>query len=530
MARNKEVGIPIPINGLNTLNPFLPVEAGYARDLTNYALIDGRLRMRPSIENGVYSAGAGAAVFWYDLNLGTTWYGIDALGQIINLSAFAVVGNIGGAPGIVPTQVKHGTLDLVIGMRQPRLSAYPFTAWTFTTLTLTATSLAAACSHKARLYVSAGTAFEYSALNALTGTMEGYVDIAAYLDGQTIFRMFSVSVSPNITSSNVFVVFGNGGKVLIWQGLYPGSDDWSLIGTFNMTRPTSIAGFVEIDGDIFVSGANYCYWFRDLFTGGAQSAYENSPTRPIENLYQAVDFVDSVFSTGRPHSYYIDKIDGINIDAIVVQCSSKSSATASLQLIADYNNPSVCFVYFRKYKAWSLWFTSPFFAPVRQISSVYYGTSSLNGQLTKLTASKAVDVNGTTTSGFNIETSWKTPYMSPFSGLSQRVNGIRPFFANSVSGYMHQLELIADFSDFNAPWGFFTQETVATIAPENYSADSIDLPANSSAQYNAFGGPQVIGGGFSVQFTMRKKTGSSDTQTQSIYAATAYVEDGGELF
>lgn len=531
MAQNRATQLPMPINGLNTLTPFIDIEAGYARELTNLVIANGRLHPRPA--HTIETTGAlGSHLQWFDKSAGT-WYGVCSNGDIVNVATAAVLGTVGGALGIYPpTRVKHSTLDYVIGLREPRLAAYPFTAWTFTTVAIVATQISSACSHKGRLYVANYlTGLEYSPLAAVTGAMVALVDLAAWLDGQYIQRIFSVNISPNITQQNVLVIFGTGGKVLVFEGDDPGAANWALIGSFNMPPPIGKAGFVEIDGDIFVATTEYCYWFRDLFTQGAQSAYDSSPSRPIENLYQAV-YYDGISTTNPEyaHCYYIDKVGDLNVDAIVVQCSEKNTGAAALSTIANYGNEAACFVYFRKYKAWALWLAPPFFAPIREVSDVFYGLSYQNGQITKLISTTMVDIYGALSTEIDIETSWKTSYLSPFAGKAQRVNGVRPFFSNSKSGHFEKIAVIADLSDYNAPWGFYTQSNVTNVPPGISNAEGLDLPANTWGQYNAIAAPQVIGGAVSVQLTQKKTAGSIGTYSQSLYAAVAYIEDGGDLF
>lgn len=356
------------------------------------------------------------------------------------------------------------------------------------------------------------------------------VDLAAWLDGQYIQRIFSVSISPNVTQQNVFVVFGTSGKVLVWEGDDPGAANWKLIGSFNMPPPIGKQAFIEIDGDIFVSTTEYCYWFRDLFNAGPQSAYENSPTRPIENLYQSVSFTELSTTPEHAHCFYIDKVGDLNIDAIVVQCSEKNTGAAALSTIANYGNEAACFVYFRKYKAWALWLAPPFFAPVREISDTFYALSHEYGQIVKLDSTSLFDTWGAISTNIDIETSWKTPYISPFSGKTQRVNGVRPYYSNLVDGHFEKVAVIADLSDYNAPWGFYTQSNVTNIPPGVSNAEGLDLPVNLWGQYNAIAAPQVIGGAVSAQFTQKRTSTVAVTYTQSLYAAVAYIEDGGDLF
>ena len=198
----------MPIRGLNTVNPFVPFDSGYARELTNYLILDGRLGIRPAVKSYKYNA-ANETLGWYDA---TADRGIEkSTGDIITVSTNALIGSVGAQGGPYnPTIVRHMSLELVIGINGPRLANSPFTAWTFTPITITSASITCACSHKGRLYVASGTKLNYSNQEQITGNMYALLDYAQYLDGQEIFRMFSVTVQPGNATENVFVVFGSG--------------------------------------------------------------------------------------------------------------------------------------------------------------------------------------------------------------------------------------------------------------------------------------------------------------------------------
>ena len=131
---------------------------------------------------------------------------------------------------------------------------------------------------------------------------------------------------------------------------------------------------------------------------------------------------------------------------------------------------------------------------------------------------------------YDIETSWKTPFISPFAGRVQKITGIRPYWQNTVSGYLHKIRAIFDYSDLNSNWGFYTQSSAAAqVNPGNYTEGQIDEGAVSWKWYNNLLPIEGMGGGFSVQITMKKKTGSTNSQIQNIGAVTAYVSDGGDF-
>jgi hypothetical protein len=514
----------MPLKGLNTINPFESFDSGFARELTNYSIHNGRLLMRPAVRNVQYNSGLGSPVHWFDVtSISGGVIAILANGNIRNLNTGAGATSVGGTPLYNATRCKHVSLDLVIGCREPRLAASPFTASTFTTLVIAFNDVRAACSHKSRLYICNANTLEYSDIAAITGAMDGTFSLAEFLDGQNILRIFSVTTTAN-DSENVFVIFADGGRVLVYAGEHPGSPTWYLLAKFDMPPPISNVGFVEKDGDIWVSTTEYVYWFKDLFSQGAQAAYLNSPSRPIENLWQGVKWDGDYTKNQVSHAFYYPYID-----AIVCQSSDNTTGQYRFNLLADYVNLATQYVYHRKYKAWSVWLATPFYAPVLlSTDNTAYGTSA-NGELVVLTEGSAVDqYQGSSTR--DIETSWKTPYLSPSMGKGKKLNGVRTFFQNSLTGYFHKVRAIFDYSDFNAPLGWYAQSTVTAIPPGVYQDGGMDASANTYSTYQGLIGATGVGGGFSLQFTQAPKSGSSATQSQNIHAATCYVEEGGDLF
>lgn len=521
--RNQVIQIPLPLNGLNTVDPYVPLESRYARELTNYSLYNGKLLVRPAARNTVSrtSLDASAPVVWFDPSSTDYPCILDSGGAIRNLSDGSGATSIGGTPSFNATRVKHSTLDLVIGLREPRLAASPFTAWTFTTNVVTATAIRAACSHRGRLYVANNNTLEYSDIAQITGAIPtgNSFTLTHFLDGQSIFRIFSATISPTDTTQNVLVIFGSGGKVLVYQGDYPGSATWDLLGKFDMPKPSSNITFVEVDGDIFVGAAAYAYWFRDLFTGGSQAAYINSPSRPIENLWQGCYALGD--TNGGDSSYYEPKLD-----AIVTSRTNPDVATALGDGIIDL-------VYFRKYKAWAVWhFNSGLTWPIIQGGTasvpVIYGTEGGVAAVKQLTHDNMAD-QFLSAGGDDIEATWKTPYIQPVAGMSTKLNAVRPFYQNSVTGYFEKIRAIVDFSDYNSPFGWYTPSTVTAINPGFYADQGLDLPAATWSQFSPHVGLGIAGTVFSLQFTQKRKAASSATQTQAMHAAFCYMEQGGGI-
>jgi hypothetical protein len=292
------------------------------------------------------------------------------------------------------------------------------------------------------------------------------------------------------------------------------------IGQWDMPAPISNLGFVEIDGDIFISTTKYAYWARDLLIGGAVYAYQNSPSKPIENLWQSLGYASAVSNLSVSHSYYLDSVAGIPIDAIVVQCSDQDTPAIDLN---EIQSAIFCnLVYFRQYKAWALWFLDKMYAPVREISDTFY-SCGIGSLVTSLAYTGGEEEDRFPT--------WKTPYLNPFAGKGQMLAGVRVFYKNETAAHGLTVGAVADFSDFTLPLGLQpTPEGTAFGAAANASQQTVTLPANAYDQYRPFCAIGLQGAGISAYVQIRDEIKDDGALNKQIYQMIAYFEDGGDLY
>ena len=512
------VPIDSPLLGLYTRDPFIPFESRYARELTNYYLKDGAITMRPAVRSTPANvAFAATRIVWLDKN--DEELAVSAAGNRINLSTGATIAALTAySTQSMPIIQTHVSLSLVIGLGAPRNDLSPFAPWTFTTLGITATAISSACSHKGRLYVCDGSTIEYSDIGQITGTIPAgqTFPISRFMQGEAVIRMFSVTALPGNYTSNVFVIFGSAGRVLVYQGDYPGSPSWELIGDFKMPKPINEGCFAEINGDIFVGTKTYTYWFRDLFTAGAQTAFDNRPSINIDNLWQSVTWDFGTFSIFPEYSHFYFNS---TINAVICQCFEKGF----LGNVGQYGSEPCTFVYSLEYKAWTMWLNAPMFAPI--INNIYgFG---YDGGYSQLSFAEEIDTNMDGTS-YPIITSWKTPYLSPQSGKNRLLSGVKPFFKNVSDGVLATLRAIFDFSDYNNTFGFYSQPSATTVTPPAYYTDgSIIVNPQSSGIYTEFAGLGGNGAAFSIQFTqVGADTLTFPYQRQTIYKASALLTEG----
>ena len=555
MPQNNIIRYPLPILGLNTVNPYVEHDSGYARELTNYSIKDGRLFTRGSVESesfntNVVNAAIGAApLIWFDPSTGDN-QSITADGSRIAYDTYAGIpveaaGTF--AQHTYCTRLKYSgtatTLDMMFGVRRAATPNQALLATSpFTSIGPTANFgiVYHATAHKGRLYYYNGTyTVEWGSVGQVAGVFPAAntISFEQFLGGQAISRMFSVSLSPGTApSQNLFVIFGAAGRVLVFEGDTPTSANWNLIASHDMPAPIGMLGFVEVDGDVFVATKKYCYWFRDLFNGGARSAYEASPSLPIENLYQDV-FWDGSFGLPEVSQAYYEP----TLDAVIVQCSEKGSAGLTN---FEYQNEAVCFAYFRKYRAWALWAATPFFAPVINAGDVLYATA-YRAVINKInpttpTVDSYVYNNGGTNElrTIGVETSWKTPFASLDAGVGLGLKSARAWVQCKKSNLVYEIPVdiyktraIFDYSDINAPYGFYTQSMVTQINPQKYTESKINLPLPGAAVYDTYYNPVLQlggdGGELSLQITFK---GVLNGNSYSIYKLAALVEQGSEIF
>jgi hypothetical protein len=313
----------------------------------------------------------------------------------------------------------------------------------------------------------------------------------------------------------LFAIFGNSGTVLVYSGTDP--TDWVQIGAWKMPAPISNMAFVEVDGDIFVATEKYAYWVRDLLVGGAVYAYDNSPSQPIQNLWQSVGYSSSVSNALVSHAFYLDKVDDIPIEAIVVQCSNQNTTAAELTKVSGASD-ACCFVYFKKYKAWAIWFLT-FPAPILKIADIFYTTGSA-------TTATVFDVEYLNSTG--IQPTWSTPYFSTFPGKSQTLVGVRPFFQSTKTPAEITIGGLADYSDFRSPFSFQAKSSaVSPVTPGLLSQTVLSLPVNTYQQYRPLAPIAMQGGEISI-YSRFTELSANPLSTQ-IYKMIAYLEDGGDL-
>lgn len=545
---DKLIPIPVPLRGLNTVEPDLPIDAMYARELTNLLIVNGRLRQRPSI--GIWNDFGNSSFIplWWD-----SAYAFMAgnPGTIVQISDNTVVKTfeIGDdtTNTISPLLVKHDSISLVIGIGPPREPELPFDEWNFTTIGIVDREIVAATSHKGRLYVSAGTVIEYSNVAAVSGAMADDFDVAEFTNNEAVEYLYSFNTQPGQSNDENVLVIITENFILVYAGDFPGSQTWNLIAKFGIGSTRNLVR--EVEGDLFIATPSLCYYLSDLFQKGVSEVTKNPRNAAIKNLWQEQvwKFNLSVRSAQVPHLWYHDELD-------IVVCSCFQ--TRLDPYFGEYNE-QVSFVYHRRYDAWSVWDGLPFYSPVIKIDGDYTAAQS-NRTIAVLLKD---DFDFTTGITQKIEMSWKTPFVQPFRGQLQQVQGVRPRWrykrtlketggdTQNTTATLEVVRSIFDYTDYvvssdgtpvSNVWPFYQQgsATEPIVNPENYAELSIDIVANTSGNYTPFAGLNGIGEGVGLHIVKKNDVDdpedpdylqTSETELE-IYGATIYAKDGGIIF
>lgn len=292
----QELQIPPPIRGMATEEAYLQ-QPGYARFLRNYLVQGSGIRQRPeqSVVTELTPPNAGDEIVWLDYkNEQVLW----SDGDVYDLDT-VLVSNTSSSDlsDDRPFEVRFRD---ELYLCWPRDALAPFkrsgTTWAafpFTLATLTSTLIDGGCAYRGRVYFwgnqqsapNTQPILEYGGLDSITGNTTAY-DITSFCGGGTIRFARPVTIEQGLATSEVLVVYLNTGRVLVFQGDDPGANNWALTGRFEMTEPMGYFSFVDVEGDVIVLGRDYVYSTREMFTGGAQAAEQNSLIKPIRSLYK----------------------------------------------------------------------------------------------------------------------------------------------------------------------------------------------------------------------------------------------------
>jgi hypothetical protein len=123
---------------------------------------------------------------------------------------------------------------------------------------------------KARAYFADynSAKFGYGGIDAITGSVTE-VDLTSQITSTAVIYMIRpISMTQNLTSESVLSFIFSSGEILVYSGSYPDATNWSRIARFKISKPISLASYIEAKGDTIIFTESEILSLRNLFVSG----------------------------------------------------------------------------------------------------------------------------------------------------------------------------------------------------------------------------------------------------------------------
>jgi len=308
--------IPPPVQGWNTRDPISAMDALYAVEIENFIAYGGKVAVR---NGSTQFATLGSAVFAekalgsseYAASSGSRYavsvlisggnaypYSIDTGGATTNISGGVSVA--ASADTIFFCQYKN---RIYIKSKGNTFDVYHWTgtgniaASGFVGPSLDDKALGYMCIHKNRMYFCGlDSQIWYTAYDSFGSTLTSY-DLGSLMpNGGSV--MFCEAISPNPANNReqFLVVVTTTGDVLLFSGTYPGSTDWSIVGTYYAGSPVGYRSLIKFQNDILLITKQGLVSVLSLMNG---SALEDSYLSDIVGS-AFTEYVNSALSGSSP--------------------------------------------------------------------------------------------------------------------------------------------------------------------------------------------------------------------------------------
>lgn len=254
------------------------------RGIFNYDCPDGNSYL---IGYGTYPVGSNTYTILYNLTSATTF---PVTSAIIKQELWSA-GIDFGSPAPVSTQfggflfiasgIGSSSNNGIIKISKPTGSGGAFQASDVTTVLNAATPTVYTNStigvYKNRIYIGLGPSYTngatvqrivYSNVNQVSSTIDHATNIYDYSylcqrGGETIFAG-SVTRQEGQLSQALFAIITSEGEVLVFQGDYPGSITWALMGYYVIPKPLGKRAFFYIGSSLYIITQSGIFSFADL--------------------------------------------------------------------------------------------------------------------------------------------------------------------------------------------------------------------------------------------------------------------------
>ncbi len=322
--------VPVPIGGLNTRDDPALMGPMYAQELENlfpgFGTIDNRTGITNATDTGSLT-NAGLGVFKYNTS---NFLLISADGAIWSWNGTTLTDIEGGAALASYPFIYFQQFRDRIFMKDDS-GQHPVYHWTGTGNIVASgfagptggdTLLGPMHVYKNRLYfayrstlaVNPRTALPeiwYGGVDAVTGALTQFSFASVLRQGGYIMFIGSVTRAKDFSEDELFCVVSSSGEVLVYQGEYPGSASWSIIGKYFVPRPLGVKAFFYFGSDLIIMTIEGAFSMRSVMGGGFQesgSAILNGAITDIIRPSFAADYKSSSFGVAGEIDVFFDRI------------------------------------------------------------------------------------------------------------------------------------------------------------------------------------------------------------------------------
>jgi hypothetical protein len=351
------VNLPAPYGGVDDKPPIAALEAPFCQYLLNFNLTDAGIVLRNgdagylgySLSN-VYSPVGFAA--YGDSKLFTIYYNNSDSRIRIEDAVTATVLYTSAASGIDYFHTLYFNKYLYFFAESTYAPGVVFNGATIGAIgwtTSTTFSPVGGNVYNNRAYIIQKNAatYWYSGIDAVAGALTS-VDLNSILvESSTMAIIAAITLSDNINTVTyqAFVFFS--GEVLFYQGSYPDSSNWGLVGRANIGAPLNYNSSINYQGDSLVLCDSGVVSLRDLFLRGSSQAANLTVNTRIQKTWKSyIQKIRTLLSTPTGPLRFISGVyDKVNSRVVI-------SFAYNIDSLAEMAYGSYYFIYDTIRQAW----------------------------------------------------------------------------------------------------------------------------------------------------------------------------------
>lgn len=513
--------LALPIRGLNTNLPphLLPPE--YSPWLSNFDSQGYFFKARTGLSK-VFTPPANfvSGIVAHPTNINKVLF-VDTYNVNKRLSSYdittsttSLIGSLAGANST--SQVLAFNYERHSYFFYPNSAPSIFDGTTFSAMSITgptAANVIGGCVYKNRLYLfesNGGSVWYTETPRNTSGTFIEFPMTGSIQQSGVLNCIFAVTTADTAYPQTFLGGFFNTGEVVIYQGSYPGSQDWSVAGVFNVGTPLSIQSYINVEGDIWLLTYGGITSVRELINGNPQNKLTKNISRYWEEVVKNVAAsVPGVFSQndpslGRIRGAYHQGERKVLITIPGYLYATPDTGTYTFTYADSYNS---FLTYDLDFEAWipaySIAITDEFFPGENFITPYYWGSQNIMYLGCNSTALESgwiywdpdndlFDESFSSPTGYDLEVQTaftKTVYISKLNGVFISHEGAEEVKQDS------EVKYLVDYNASQTETQGLASDTPETITRDMYNLQaqgisfSVAYKANALAYgfYNLYG-------------------------------------------